>query len=373
MKQHNTPTLSYNTPGTMRHLPSICMVVATAVVVDAAINRHAVVRRHNLTFTAATGNALSNTDALTIGNGAFAINVDATGLQTLGASAFDLNTLSDFCWHSSPAAPGMDGGDCVMNANENQIATLSCGAGSTITNVTFASYGLPSGSCGNFALGSCNALNSTTIVSALCLGKMNCSITPSNGLFGDPCLDTTKHFDAAVTCSKGPNPSKPHGNAALEAYNYTWFKSHISATQTVDRPFATDNNISGSYRDWPMSNPHRVGMGQLQLRMLGTTADPPAIPPASVLNISAELNTWAGGVTSTFTLVDVPSHYFDVAVNTSVHPDIDLVATSVACTARDGAAGGCPVALRLAFGYPTGEQPPDLVRSWHSDEIPRSS
>ena len=51
-----------------------------------AIDRRAVVARHPLTTAVADASQLSPLDVFTIGNGDFAMNVDATGLQTLNAT-----------------------------------------------------------------------------------------------------------------------------------------------------------------------------------------------------------------------------------------------------------------------------------------------
>lgn len=145
---------------------------------------------------------------------AFAINVDASGLQSFNGSlrAFDLNTLSDWAFHSIPAAnPGTT---CAQDVNEGSSAVISC-APSTIVNVTFASFGTPAGSCGGgFTDGTCNALNSTAVVAAACLGRQSCSVFSSTVTFGDPCLGTRKHLDVNVTCS---GPVVPPPRAANEA------------------------------------------------------------------------------------------------------------------------------------------------------------
>ena len=76
-----------------------------------AIDRRAVIARHPLTTAVADASQLSPLDVFTIGNGDFAINVDATGLQTLNAtfataapSLLDLNSLSSWAWHSTPSS-----------------------------------------------------------------------------------------------------------------------------------------------------------------------------------------------------------------------------------------------------------------------------
>ena len=91
-------------------------------------------------------------------------------------------------------------GNCVDSAPENAPVSFSCPQG--IKGVVFASFGTPTGSCGGgFALGSCNAANSTQIVSDACVGKTACTIDVSTATFGDPCFNTLKHFSALLNCS----------------------------------------------------------------------------------------------------------------------------------------------------------------------------
>ena len=100
------------------------------------------------------------------------------------------------------SSQGANGSPCVADAPENAPATIACPSGGLIQAVTFASFGTPTGSCAaGFAKGTCDAANSTAIVTAACVGKSTCVIDVSTDLFGDPCFDVVKHFDAAVTCS----------------------------------------------------------------------------------------------------------------------------------------------------------------------------
>ena len=74
-----------------------------------AIDRRAVVRRHDVLISAATAAELDTEhDVLSVGNGAFAANVDITGLQTFNASYSNLGggtTLADWGWHTAPFSP----------------------------------------------------------------------------------------------------------------------------------------------------------------------------------------------------------------------------------------------------------------------------
>lgn len=101
----------------------------------------------------------------------------------------------------NPNSSAASGGTCAANAPENSPVTFSCPSGATFTDVIFASFGTPSGSCGSFQVGSCNAANSTSIVRNACIGKSTCTISVSDVTFGDPCFNTVKVFDAQLQCN----------------------------------------------------------------------------------------------------------------------------------------------------------------------------
>lgn len=46
---------------------------------------------------------------------------------------------------------------------------LNCPRGKKISNISFASYGNPSGNCGNYTLGSCHSFQSATVVEQVSL------------------------------------------------------------------------------------------------------------------------------------------------------------------------------------------------------------
>lgn len=82
--------------------------------------------------------------------------------------------------------------------NENGTLNLSAPANATITSVSFASYGTPNGSDGNYTIGGCHATNSQTIVESYCVGNNSCSIPAKNAVFGDPCGGTYKRLYVKV-------------------------------------------------------------------------------------------------------------------------------------------------------------------------------
>ena len=179
----------------------------------AAIDRRAVVERYPLATAAADGSALQSNDVFTLGNGDFVFNVDATGLQTFNSSfatqgpALDLNTLSSWAFHSTPAV-------------------------------------------------------------------------------ADGTLDGAR--------------------AALRTFNWTTYPTATSATEVRPITLATDSNLTGPLREWSMSNPHRVGLGQLAFRVL----PPDAAPGTDAAEVNWQLTTsivsaldmWAGSYSSAFVL-----------------------------------------------------------------------
>jgi len=76
----------------------------------ARIDRRALVTRHDVVLTTAQPN-----ERLQVGNGAFALGLDPTGLQT-----FYGNTLSDQIWHSNPLPPGQQVADFRLKAYDAQ-------------------------------------------------------------------------------------------------------------------------------------------------------------------------------------------------------------------------------------------------------------
>lgn len=84
----------------------------------------------------------------------------------------------------------------------SDVATVQCPPGSVIESITFASYGLPTGSCGSYAIdNTCNAANSKTVVQNLCVGKNLCNVTASNATFsGDPCPNKNKVLQIQASC-----------------------------------------------------------------------------------------------------------------------------------------------------------------------------
>ncbi|PNX84706.1 beta-galactosidase 13-like protein [Trifolium pratense] len=84
-------------------------------------------------------------------------------------------------------------------------ASLKCPSGKKIVAVEFASFGDPSGYCGKFSLGNCNAGPTKSIVEKECLGKKECMVSVSgsnlNGNGVDGCPGIVKTLAIQAKCS----------------------------------------------------------------------------------------------------------------------------------------------------------------------------
>ncbi|KAJ7955885.1 Beta-galactosidase [Quillaja saponaria] len=81
-------------------------------------------------------------------------------------------------------------------------AHLWCPPGQKISQIKFASYGLPQGTCGSFREGSCHAHKSYDAPQRNCIGKQSCSVAVATEVFGgDPCPSNMKKLSVEAVCS----------------------------------------------------------------------------------------------------------------------------------------------------------------------------
>lgn len=104
-----------------------------------------------------------------------------------------------------PSTGGAGSGNevvCVGPIWEGVPVTFKCAnSAHKITQVQFASYGNPTGTCGNFKLGKCIGGSSVAVVVDKCVGRNSCTFPVANNVFGDPCPGQGKHLMAQVLCA----------------------------------------------------------------------------------------------------------------------------------------------------------------------------
>lgn len=117
-----------------------------------------------------------------------------------------------------PQTCGTEGEWKVIGKSGAQM-TLTCATGA-FTGVDFASFGNPTGTCGSFKKGSCDASNTTAYIASLCVGKHTCTIpsdptvrntlSPLDQALGDPCHEQAKTLSVQLACKAGPPTPTPH-------------------------------------------------------------------------------------------------------------------------------------------------------------------
>ncbi|KAI5402303.1 beta-galactosidase 13 [Lathyrus oleraceus] len=89
--------------------------------------------------------------------------------------------------------------------NPGPQASLKCATGKKIVAIEFASFGNPSGYCGMFSLGNCNAASAKSVVEKECLGKEACLVAVNRANFnmkgGDACPNLVKNLAIQAKCS----------------------------------------------------------------------------------------------------------------------------------------------------------------------------
>eukprot|EP00475_Leptophrys_vorax_P032549 TRINITY_DN5035_c0_g1_i3.p1 TRINITY_DN5035_c0_g1~~TRINITY_DN5035_c0_g1_i3.p1 ORF type:complete len:487 (+),score=125.90 TRINITY_DN5035_c0_g1_i3:1099-2559(+) len=157
--------------------------------------------------------------------------------------------------HSVPDA-------CIEGLDESRIFSdfkLSCPEGSYITNITFASYGQPSGTCkdDNFQTTVCTLdrsgpqklketqakvdQNVHWLLNTVCYARSSCdatdiSLTKKNFtadvLFGDPCQLVSKYLSVRATCGARPAP-QPIPSEVLWSSSQDLTFSNFNMTKNV--------------------------------------------------------------------------------------------------------------------------------------------
>ncbi|OMO93581.1 hypothetical protein COLO4_16849 [Corchorus olitorius] len=93
-------------------------------------------------------------------------------------------------------------GSICAKANEGDTLELSCQSGKIISEIEFASFGDPKGTCGRILQqGSCHAAKSLSVAEQACVGKESCSISVSTATFGSiDCGFITKRLAVQALC-----------------------------------------------------------------------------------------------------------------------------------------------------------------------------
>ncbi|MFM9027646.1 MAG: right-handed parallel beta-helix repeat-containing protein, partial [Bacteroidota bacterium] len=262
-----------------------------------------------------------------------------------------------------------EGGNLVMNAP----------FGSVFSSVAFASYGTPNGSCSNFSIGSCHALNSQSIVEGFLLGNSSATIPASNSVFGDPCGGTYKRLYVQATIQSSSTPVSIDIDKTIRS----------NPPDLGAKEFSICSNDAGVHEFWGLANPLPVGVNPIRVvlqnhgsnNLTSTTifwsvngvAQTPYswtgnLSPAqnTVVNIGTfpfasgstfKLKGWTGSVNGsadcdnyndTCSAIELATPLCGVYTIGGVNPDFNTFTTAAAALNAAGVA--CPVVFRVRNG-----------------------
>eukprot|EP01119_Soliformovum_irregulare_P017039 TRINITY_DN5017_c0_g1_i4.p1 TRINITY_DN5017_c0_g1~~TRINITY_DN5017_c0_g1_i4.p1 ORF type:complete len:571 (-),score=139.84 TRINITY_DN5017_c0_g1_i4:68-1780(-) len=94
---------------------------------------------------------------------------------------------------------------CAVATNDTWLRIYCGTTDGLIEDIQFASFGDPTGSCGNFQMGRCNSDQSLQVVKNMCLGKQSCSIPANIATFGKTCNTPDLRLAVQASCSNARN------------------------------------------------------------------------------------------------------------------------------------------------------------------------
>ena len=190
--------------------------------------------QYNITWNAATLSAgVSNTGWINFTTSPITITNLPNTAGTFGG-VIDVRNTTTGCVSAATTT-------ICNTVNENSNLTLTAPSG-TITSILFASYGTPTGSCGNFQVSACNATSSLSVLQNACVGNQTCTVAATNGVFTDPCVGTVKrlYVQASVTNNfsfvvKPTSTSTTNLSICSSALPYIWngLTFNAAGTQTA--------------------------------------------------------------------------------------------------------------------------------------------
>ncbi|XP_058086630.1 beta-galactosidase 6 [Magnolia sinica] len=119
--------------------------------------------------------------------------------------SFATRETESLCAHVSESHPppvAAWGSDLWMARKLGPVIRLECPSpNQLISEIKFASFGTPQGTCGSYGHGRCNSTSALAVVQQACVGSKNCSIGVSVETFGDPCVGVVKSLAVEAACT----------------------------------------------------------------------------------------------------------------------------------------------------------------------------
>jgi large repetitive protein len=239
--------------------------------------------------------------------------------------------------------------------NENGSLVLNAPAGTFFTGVQFASWGTPTGTLGNYAIGTCHAANSSTVVSNLAVGQTTVTIPATIAVFGDPCGGVGKAL--AVVLTYGTNGTACAGTP--ETYTITVNPTPVvanittticSGTAFTAAPSGSDVVPAGTTYTWTVAQNANVTGASNQTTASATisqTLTNTTNTAQIVVYTVAPISGTCSGATFTVTVTVNPSPF--------VTPQTTIVcsATAFSVSPTNGSGNIVPTGTTYTWSAPT--------------------
>lgn len=120
--------------------------------------------------------------------------------------SFATRETGSICSHVSESHPlSMDmwtDSDEETRKKAKPTMSLNCPhENQVISEIKFASYGTPRGTCGSFSHGRCRSREALALVQKACVGSRSCNIGVSVDTLGDPCKGVAKSLAVEASCA----------------------------------------------------------------------------------------------------------------------------------------------------------------------------
>ncbi|MDO8317373.1 MAG: Ig-like domain-containing protein, partial [Flavobacterium sp.] len=129
-----------------------------------------------------------------VGGGTATITYTISGSGCTTRTATRTVTVSPPLTNNNVSYNNGTSGQVNATANEGNNVVLNAPVNTYFATVNFASYGTPTGTAPNFALGACHSTTSQSVTEGYLLGNTTATIPATNAVFTDPCNGTVKRL-----------------------------------------------------------------------------------------------------------------------------------------------------------------------------------
>lgn len=182
-------------------------------------------------------------------------------------------------------------------------ATLTAPTGRTFTDISYASYGTPSGAYGTYVNGSCHESSTRSILLSSVVGQSSVTLNSSNGVFGDPCGGTYKWLAVALTLSA---PSATTTTTSAPSTTTSAPATTVAPATTTTAPPALEITVNA-----PTSSttaPPTVPRGAIQVpgASIPVVRAPVTSSPMTTVGVAASTSTTSTTIAPTTTIAVEP-------------------------------------------------------------------